>query len=367
MKVKNNYNECLTNLACSIRKYFNLDYAHNTLPYLDKILEENNPKNVVVILYDGMGSRILDRQLSKKEFFIKNKYKEITTVFPATTTAATTSIRTGYNPVEHGWLGWNVYINKIDETITLFLGTKKQTKEISQKYSDTKNKYLMTKTISDEINEKDEFKAIELFPFGVGHYKGLDDMLQKIEKETNKEGKKYIYAYDEQPDHTMHELGADSEEVKELIKIRSKKTEELCNKLKDTLVIVIADHGHKKVENIFLKDYPELLDMLERTTSIEQRATAFKVKESKKEKFKTKCNELFGNYYKLYPKEEIIESKLFGNGIENNIFKDALGDFLGVAYTEKTLVNEDDDILVSHHAGYTDDEIYIPLIIKMCK
>jgi len=29
MKVKNNYNECLTNLACSIRKYFGLDYKHN--------------------------------------------------------------------------------------------------------------------------------------------------------------------------------------------------------------------------------------------------------------------------------------------------------------------------------------------------
>ena len=49
MVVKNNYNECLTNLACSIRKYFELDYKHNTLKYVDDLLEEKKPKNVVCI------------------------------------------------------------------------------------------------------------------------------------------------------------------------------------------------------------------------------------------------------------------------------------------------------------------------------
>lgn len=63
MLVKNNYKECLTNLTCSIRKYFELDYKHNTLDYIDKLLEEKQPKNVVVILFDGMDSRILDRTL----------------------------------------------------------------------------------------------------------------------------------------------------------------------------------------------------------------------------------------------------------------------------------------------------------------
>ena len=66
MKVRNNYNECLTNLACSIRKYFNLSYNHNTIEFVDKILEEKKPKNVVTILYDGMGANILKRTLNKQ-------------------------------------------------------------------------------------------------------------------------------------------------------------------------------------------------------------------------------------------------------------------------------------------------------------
>ena len=48
MEIRNNYNECLTNLACSIRKYFELDYKHNTLDYIDKVLEKYNPKNIIL-------------------------------------------------------------------------------------------------------------------------------------------------------------------------------------------------------------------------------------------------------------------------------------------------------------------------------
>ena len=70
MEVKNDYNETLTNLACSIRKYFELDYKHKTLDYRDKILKEKKPKNVVTILFDGMGSNIIDK--IQKPFEIKN-------------------------------------------------------------------------------------------------------------------------------------------------------------------------------------------------------------------------------------------------------------------------------------------------------
>ena len=120
MLVRNNYNECITNLACSIRKYFGLDYKHNTLDYIDKILEEYNPKNVVTILCDGMGYNIMDRMLDKNSFLMKNRIKAITTVFPATTVAATTSIMTGLNPVESGMLGWDMYYKELDKIITVY-------------------------------------------------------------------------------------------------------------------------------------------------------------------------------------------------------------------------------------------------------
>ena len=65
----------------------------------------------------------------------------------------------------------------------------------------------------------------------------------------------------------------------------------------------------------------------------------------------------------LYPIEEVIESKLFGDGTENEVFRDILGDYLAIGKTNKTILYQGNSELLSQHAGYTDDEIYIPLIV----
>ena len=366
MKVKNNYNECLTNLACSIRKYFDLEYHHKSLDYIDKILEDKKPDNVIIILFDGMGSRILNRTLDKNSFFRRNLYKEITTVFPTTTTAATTSIRTGLNPIEHGWLGWNTYIKPIDKTITLFLNSEKGKEEVCQEFLEVKNKLVNT-TIVDEIERNGLYHAKEFFPFKSGNatvYSNLDNMLELVMKETKIQGKKFLYVYDDEPDHTMHDFGIDNETTKNLIIERDMKVANFCQNLKNSLVIIVADHGHIKVDNILLNDYPEFLKMLERTPSIEQRTISFKVKKEYLNIFVDKFNELFGKYFKIYSKKEIIESKIFGDGIPNELFEGALGDFIAIAEdSNKCLTSEGSEALFSQHAGYTDDEVFVPLII----
>ena len=364
MYVKNDYNNCLTNLACSIKKYFGLEYRHKTLDKIDKLLEDN-PKNVILILFDGMGSRILDRTLDSNAFFRQNKIDDITSVFPATTTAATTSIRTGLNPVEHGWLGWNMYIHEIDKVITLFLDIEKDTKEINQDFIRLKKEIIGTRNIVNEINEKTSYIGCELMPFGSDKYENLDDMLNQIVEKTKEPGKKYIYAYDTEPDSTMHEYGPDSPESKRLIIERDNKILDLCNKIEDALVIVVADHGHIKVDNLFLSDYPDLQELMERNTSIDQRAVSFKVKEGYQEEFRRRFEKELGMYFKLYSKEDIINSKLFGDGVENGNYRYAIGDFIAIAEeSNKTIVSYGDQVLFSQHAGYTDDEVYVPLIAK---
>lgn len=365
MIVKNNYNECITNLACSIRKYFGLEAKHNSLEYIDKMLNEKQPENVVLILFDGMGSRILNRNLSKESFFNKNRVKEITTVFPATTTAATTSIATGLNPVEHGWLGWNMYIEPIDETITLFRNCEKGNEGIiSDEFLKVKNK-LVQKKIIDEINENTDFSSFEVSPYGAIPYDTLDEMFEIIKNKCQKTGKKYIYAYDTEPDHTMHDYGPDSKKARELIQTRNDKVEKLCSEIKNAMVIVIADHGHRLSEPIYLeKEYPQIMEMLERTTSIEQRAVSFKVKEEYKDIFKKEFNKRFRKDFVLYTKQEVLDSKLFGDGEENELFRDAIGDFIAIAEnSSKSILTVGDKHHKSKHAGYSDDEVYIPLIV----
>ena len=369
MIVKNNYNECLTNLACSIRKYFGLDYKHNTLNYIDKILEEKHPKNVVTILCDGMGSNIMDRMLSSDSFLIKNRLKSITTVFPATTVAATTSMMTGLNPVETGMLGWDMYYKDIDKTITVFMNSEKGDFEykLLPEAIDYNNIHMIRKSIMDELNEKGVCKGYTLFPFGENAYKDLDDMYKIIEDKCNEDEMKYIYAYDTDPDHTMHEIGCDKPEVKFIIEDINRRVEELSKKLTNTIIFVVADHGHHNVENLFIKDYPDIEECLLRNTSLEPRAINFFIKPDKKEIFVELFNKYFSNDFDLYSMEDVINSKLFGDGGENEIFRDSLGDYLAIAKTDKTLLYEGSEVLKSQHAGYTDDEILVPLIVIDCK
>ena len=365
MKLKNNYNECLTNLACSISKYFKASYKHNTIDYIDKLLEEKKPKNVVTILLDGMGNSLLDKHLTKDSFFIKNRMKSISTVFPATTVAATTSMRTGLNPCETGMLGWTMYFDECDDTIVTFARSSKgdEDNKVLQSATEYINKYLTQKEVTDRINEETKFKGYKVTPFDDEKYTDLNDMFNKIENLCNNNEKKYIYSYYDEPDYTLHDLGTDNSEIKNIIVNMQDRVYKLAQKLNDTLIFVIADHGHLNAENIFLENYPDFLDCLEKLPSIEPRTTAFFVKNNMKKTFEYLFEKYFGNYFYLFTKNEIINMKLFGDGEENKKFRSELGDYIAISYAKKAFIYKGDCPLTSQHAGYSDDEVYIPLIV----
>lgn len=361
MEIKINYDNCLTNVVCSIQKYFNVEYKHKTNKQLDEILERKQPSNVVLVLFDGMGANIIQRNLKEDDFFNKHMLTKITSVFPPTTTAATTSVACGLYPSEHCWLGWNTYLSNIDKTITLFVENEKGKTGPCKQFVDNFDS-IAYKSVTSQIKDKG-YEAVNVSNFGDIGFDSLDEMLDIIKQQCEKEGKKFIYAYDTEPDTTMHKYGPDSEESVSLIKERNDKVEKMCSQLNDSVVIVVADHGHTIVKDIFLEDYPEIIKMLERTTSIETRACSFKVKDGYQQQFKKLFNELFSNYFLLLDKDEVIESGLFGP-TENYhpLFKDAIGDFVAVATSNRTLVYGDYP-LYSHHAGMTDDEVYVPLIV----
>ena len=357
------YDKCLTNLTNSILKYFDITPYHKTLKELDKVLEESNYDNIILLIYDGMGSNILSRNLNENSFLRKHKIEDIKAIFPPTTTASTTTLLSGLNPCEHGWLGWDLYFKCLDETVTMFLNTKKDTDILVSK-ENMAQKYFSYKSIIDLINEK--YKAFKLMPFGDNAYNDLADLNNKVINLCKEKGKKFIYAYYDEPDHTTHNEGTDSNITVKLYEEIDKSTKELYEKLKDTntLVIVTADHGHINSKDITLSDYKDIFNLLKHDISIEGRACAFFIKEGKSQEFEQLFNKYFKDDFILYTKEEVIKNKLFGKGTENKYFKDSLGDYLAVAITNKYFrYNENSVKLTSMHAGLTEDEMLVPLII----
>jgi predicted AlkP superfamily pyrophosphatase or phosphodiesterase len=359
------YKRCLVNLSNSILKHFEADYYHSSLEEIDNILNSYNYKNVVLILNDGLGSSILDKHLSKGSFLIKHKLTDITSVFPATTTASTTSVTSGLTPIEHGWLGWYLYIKDIDKTIVTYLNTLKDTEIKAADYNIAKT-LMPYKSIFTNINEKDKYKAYGVSPYEDINYEFSkpDDMYEKIANLCRLEGKKFIYCYYNEPDNLMHDLGVNHSLVTSKIEYINNKIETMCSNLEDTLVIVTADHGLIDAEYIYLNEYPTIYDTLLRETSIEPRSTTFFIKEDKKDIFVSEFNKHFSEHFILLTKEEVINKELFGFGIENIRFKDCLGDFLAIAISNKSLVDKVPlNPLKGMHAGITIDEVLVPLIV----
>jgi Uncharacterized proteins of the AP superfamily len=359
-----NYENCLVNLSNSILKYYGAKTHHSTLRELDDILAKNY-KNVVLVLYDGFGSSLISRNLGTDSFLHRNKRKDITSVFPATTTAATTSVLTGLTPAEHCWLGWDTYIPSADKIVTMFLNVVKGTDEKAADYNLPQKEFAYTNII-EKINNAGNAKAYCVSPFeGITYdVNNYDEMYEHVLELCSIDENKFIYAYCDQPDHLMHILGTDDEKITELMKTLDYKTEEFCAKLDDTLIIVTADHGHMTAgDSIILDDYPTLKDMLIRETSLEQRAVSFFVKTEMLDAFKQEFNRLFAEDFILLTKQEVLDRKLFGDGIVHSQFEACLGEYLAISLSDKAIFDErSSTVFKGLHAGLMEDEVLIPFI-----
>lgn len=355
------YNNSLVNLASSVLKYYGAKTNHATLPVLDKFLQKNY-KNVVVMLFDGLGVDTLSHHLPEDSFLRKHFQTTITSVFPPTTTAATTSINSGLTPAEHGWLGWSLYFSELDKVINAFTNIIKDSDTPAADYH-VADKFLSYKTIYEKITEIGNAAAYNVSKFGNPVISTYEEMFEKIKELCSLDERKYIYSYWEEPDSLMHENGSYAKVVTEYLQKIDKSVEDLCGELTDTLVIVTADHGHINTKYEYVSEHPKLEQMLYRPVSIETRATAFFVKNEYKNSFKDAFLEAFGEGFLLLSQKEIIQRKLFGEGEEHYKFRELTGDFIAIAVSDKGIVQNHNSLqLISNHAGMTEQEMVIPFI-----
>lgn len=360
-KMYADYNNCLVNLACSILKEFGAAYSHPTLPLMDKLLQ-NQHRNVVILLLDGMGADAIRHHLDSEGFFSRNLLGSFSSVYPPTTTSATISIMTGLNPCEHGWLGWKQYFSELDRIIIPFRNTDFYSGEKAADY-DAAWRYMPYKSIFDQINEAGAGKAYYVSMFGTTHIDSFDELTRTIANLCSTTEKKFIYAYWHQPDTIMHSNGYYDESVTDELRHLENEVEKMSENLSDTLLIVTADHGHKNITYYTLTDYPEILKMLKRPPSMESRASVFHVSEEYLTEFPTAFKNAFGDDFLLFSKEDVKQSKLFGCGVPHAKFDEFIGDYLAVSVTGMGIVYSDSVIKFrSEHAGTSEQEMMIPFI-----
>lgn len=357
-----NYEKGLVNLISSIENYFGIANNKRSLQIVDEALKDNY-KNIILVLYDGFGYNILKKNEALAPFLNENIKDKISSVFPPTTTAATTSVITGLTPFEHGWLGWDMYMKKYDSVVTLFLNREKESKLPIEGYVSTSDELPIVK-VTDKISRITGCKGTIVSPFGDITYTDINDMNKQIVDIAKNDKKNFIYAYYEEPDGVMHDTGTNSYESKEMFELIDNKFKELCESLDDSLIIMVADHGHINTSWITLTDYPEIINMLIGTTGIDSRACSFRVKDEYLEVFPSLISKVLKDDFILLSKNEIHEKKIFGDGLQNKLFNDGIGDFIAIAISEKSIRYSDKhELFKSAHAGITEDEVYVPLVM----
>ncbi|MBQ4046529.1 MAG: phosphodiesterase [Lachnospiraceae bacterium] len=382
------YRNCLVNLSSSIMRYFGAEPSHETLPLADRLLT-GNYRNVILILLDGLGLKMLENNLKPDGFLASHLAGDYLSVFPPTTVAATTGLLSGLYPCESGWLGWDCYIPSIDRNVTMFRNVDADTGESLRGEGageDTAHRYYPYQSIFDRIREAGGL-AYAASPFMELCIPTLEGNLERAAALCRQPGKKFIYVYDSEPDHTMHNCGCGSAEASQITALQEQKVEEFCRTLRDTeladsenesedggdennggtLVLITADHGHIDTGGAALSAHPEIEKCLVRKPAIEPRAKSFFVKEGMEADFEKAFLEAFGQDYLLYKKEEVLEMGLFGplqSSLEHPDFRRMIGDYLALARKNLSFYNTEAEAerFLSHHAGITADEMRIPLI-----
>ena len=341
------YTNSSINMIASIKKSFGYTTKYNSLEALDKLLPK---KHVGILLLDGMGMNIL-KKLPEDSFLRRHLLCDITSTYPSTTVAATTSILTGKTPSETGWIGWHQYFDSILDDVILFYGRGF--------YNDKPYPHI-TNSISYDYFFKDMKE--QGFIHGPSYFldgsNTLVEMLDKLKGDFSEDFKTISYCYWDQPDGLLHKTGTDSLEVMAMISEFDMVIADFCESLsEDSCLIITADHGHKDCLEINLNDYPSLTKYFTKKPSIESRCCAFFVND---DGFKDEFNRLFGNDFLLLSKEEFINKGFIGNGDKGNCF---LGDYMALAIGDYYLEALDEGRhFKSNHAGLTEEEMIIPLI-----
>ncbi len=351
-------NNCLVNLSSSLLRHYHIDRAHPSLPSLDKVLDKTE-KRICLILLDGLGSHI--RNVYPKECEdIRNHYlSTITSVFPPTTVAATTALTTERYPLETGWLGWTEQFPQYDRAVTMFASSFAQ--EPIEITPESTYSLLPYETIFTKMEEKG-IKTAQVKSFLL-----KDQEPETFLSETEKilDGKDFIYAYSCEPDSSLHKYGVGSKEIASIIKRFDKGISSLAERHKDTLFIVIADHGHLNIKDYKIDEFDDFYSLLRiKHFACEPRAAFFYVEKGKEEEFRKSALSHYGEHFYILSKEEVIQNHIFGYGEPCKEFTSLLGDFLLISKDEASFLQAYDvPHMKSTHAGSSDEEQYIDISV----
>ena len=371
------YSHANLNLVHSLLKYYGVESNRKGLKEIDVLLCTRKYKKIVLLVMDGLGYHNL-KNYNSNSFLASKDKGPISTIYPSTTAAVMTMYESGLPAFESGWVSWSTHFKSLNRSIDLFTGKDSLTQEaVSYPYRDL----IKYESIYKKIRNKNpNLDIYQLYPEKINKdaepcvqlkYQTIVDLVDKLNELCSDNNEKFIFAYCNEPDASMHTLGPDAKEIHLIMDEFDDLMKVFYNNLdNETLVIVTADHGQIEItKTYYFNEYQDLMDMLVMPPLLEGRVRSFFVKSEYRDVFEEKFKNYFADDFILCTKDDVYICDLFGDGKEHELFKDSIGDYIAIAVKNAVIdyispfLGDDGFVFKGHHAGLCKEEMEVPLII----
>lgn len=345
-----------------------------------------NKKHVVLFLVDAMSYNTFKLVLKEGDFkYLKqHQFFPATSVFPSTTANAITTIMTAQPPAKHGILGYILYLKELGSLVSMIdfspiLGDRGvfetflvndilNVRTIYEILNDLDVK-TFTHTHSDIVNSG--LSKIHGKGGNIKGYKSLVEMFGMVYDKLNefKNDKSFQFAYYGYVDGIGHKYGPKDRKYKSeiywFLKMLEKEFLE-CIDLKDTAIIITADHGMLEsplVNEIRFSNKDELSKNLWIPPGGEMRMMYFYTKNKKR--FFDYFNLNYNDYGNLLDINEAENINLFGCKLDEK-FKERVGDYIMISKSNYSFVYKYGNSFVhlkGKHGGLSFHEMVVPLIV----
>ena len=387
------YNRCTLNMLSSVLRNFGGRSPHSSLPELDEMT--NQPyDHIILMVFDGLGQSFIEQYGSELNLPRGMGNIPLSTVFPPTTAAAMTTLYTGNSPLEHGYLGWSLWFEELeDRYINVLPGTDSRTNRpvvgsprdiydimplhsFAQKLRDADGG-LPLYFISPRAFRESRYTRAACGPAKMVPYRRFKDMIRATASSVkkNRNGRSYTMVYNVEPDKFLHPEGVDTNHLRDFMIVLGEQLRKLIQRIEgsNTLLLVTADHGMTPMDDYYIiREGEELFSLLERPPFPESRMISFHVREGMKERFREKFLELLGNDFELMEGDKFLEEGWLGQdkpglGAHGRLDR-LIGDYIAIGKGRKGIKYESEKggksmpLFKAHHAGMTKAEMEVPLL-----
>ena len=389
--------QCISNLPDTFAKLLESNSKRPlTCEKFFEFTSEKHIENVVFVLLDGFGYRLIENSRQKSMFPSFDRVMQggfstaITSVFPSTTSTATTTLHTGLTPQEHGVIGYTMYMREIGTIVEMlsfepvfgrrnlfelgldpgkFIGSKTLHEKFANEGIGSTlyiNKYILGSGLSQITN-----KGAELVPTLTA-----PDMLANLRKNLQAGSSRFHFCYHASPDTIAHARGPFSEEYSaEIESVFSSIKTELFEKLdrtiaKKTLLVVSSDHGLAHIDSsgiIDISKHSALLDMLKVPPTGDSRCLIMHAKsEDYIDRISSYFEQNFPGSFLVLESGAALKEGLFGIGEIRQEMKDRIGDLIvvprGLRAIDNSILQPRKDHVPGRHGGLSENEMLVPLL-----